>query len=188
MLKVSTRSEITGLPSLDELVAATARGDREAFGRLYEASAGQMFGAAMRLLRSRDLAEEATQEAYLAVWRKAGQYRPERGSAIGWMVGIVRNAAIDRLRKGQPASEVPLDPEMPEAEEEVEKRFLPGLAGNRLRDCLGHLRDQPRRAILLAYYYGFSHAELAKRLDAPTGTVKSWIRRGLGELRECLEG
>lgn len=188
---VVIQPNVSELETLADLLFAAGQGDRSAFARLYKLSAPTLFAVAMRLLRQRELAEEVVQEAYVAIWRKAGQYQLGRGQPMAWMVAVVRNRAIDRLRSQtrEPDVAANLD-DMAE--------FLPGenrgaadpttAVGASLRECLGRLKESQQRAILLAYYHGLTHEELAVRLDTPLGTVKSTVRRGLLQLKECLDG
>ena len=183
-------SEVAELDPLQDLLAATARGDRAAFKRAYQLSSPRLYPIALRLLSRRDAADEVLQEAYVLIWRKASLYRPEKGRPMAWMAAIVRNCAIDRLRSEarQPRSMETWD-EVAEAKADpsVTQMPLPDQIDHGLRKCLGQLQEKPRHAILLAYYHGMTHEELSERLDAPLGTVKSWVRRGLLQLRDCLD-
>ncbi len=190
---MAARTRSTDAAGTDELAAllrATGRGDRDAFARLYQRSASALFAVSLRTLRRRDLAEDVLQEAFLTIWRKAGQYNPDRGRPLAWMITIVRNRAIDRLRAEGRArdmiqgleedSVIAIGPNMGEPP-------IPGHLAKMVRDCIEQLRINYRKSILLAYYYGLTHEELASRLDTPLGTVKSWVRRGLHQLKGCLE-
>ena len=174
----------------NELLLATAAGDRRAFAELYAQTGGQLFGLAQRMLRNRAAAEEVIQEGYVRIWSRAGDFDPARGSALSWMVTIVRNLALDRLRKERAA--VPID-SVPEREHWSDPgpdplaSAMASAEARALRRCLDQLEDGPRRVLTLAYWNGMSHEELAAHIDAPLGTVKSWIRRGLARLKGCLE-
>jgi RNA polymerase sigma-70 factor (ECF subfamily) len=176
--------------SAEDLLAAAAAGDRAAFAQLYRQTAGQLLGLAQRMLQNRAASEEVIQEAFIRIWSRAGEFSPERGAAMAWMVTIVRNGAIDRLRRERGA--VPLD-SVPEREAWKDPGADPlaltimSAEARALRSCLDQLDEAPRRAIMLAYWHGLTHEELAARIDAPLGTVKSWIRRGLARLKGCLE-
>ena len=151
---------------------------------------GQLLGVAQRILGRRDLAEEALQDAMVQVWRKAGQFDAQSGSARGWIYAILRNRCLNILRDQRRLSV--LSPEDLAALQEQRQVAVPTegweiLAGtSRLRDCLHGLDGQSRHAILLAHVAGFSHAEISTRQEVPLGTVKSMIRRGLHALKECL--
>ena len=175
---------------LDALVAATAAGDRAAFAELYHSTSAKLFGVALRILKRRELAEEVLQEAYLAIWRHAGDYRAEKGSPITWMVTITRHRAIDRHRRNRPetpiddevAAEAWADPGPDPLESAIQSDALRAIS-----ECLSTLERRQRDCILLAFYEGYTHQELAARFDSPLGTVKSWVRRGLIQVKECLE-
>lgn len=171
---------------LQELLSRSASGDREAFARLYRHTASRLFGVAIRIAGRGEIAEDALQESFITVWRRAADYDPMRGPALGWMIAIVRNCTIDRLRRRGARPEGHAAPEealnrlaAPDSTDQAELRAL--------RRCLDELEERPRRAVLLAYLYGLSRDELAAQLAVPVGTVKSWIRRSLDRLRRCLE-
>ncbi|WP_118133388.1 sigma-70 family RNA polymerase sigma factor [Oceanicella sp. SM1341] len=170
-----------------EALKRCAAGDQSALQALFTEEAGRMTGIAMRVLRRRDLAEEAVQDAFVQIWRKADTYMPERGSARGWIYTIVRNRALNILRDS--GRELPTLPEDIDTMRETDpvSASWDGLdEASRLRGCLSGLDEVKRRCILMAYVLGYSHGEIAGRLDAPLGTVKAWVRRGLAALRECL--
>lgn len=172
-----------------DLLRACARGERAALARLYQATAPQLFGLALRILRRRDLAEEVLQEAFLAAWRQSGRFDEARGTAMAWLATIVRNRALDQLRRG--GREQPLEPVAIEAWADPDpgpaERASDSEEGRRLRACLEELEEGPRRSLLHAYYDGMTLEEVAGRLATPIGTVKSWVRRSLQRLRRCLE-
>lgn len=164
-------------------LARCAAGDQAALKIIYDLEAPRLTGVAFRLLRRRDLAEEAVHDAFLRVWRGAGTYDPARGAARGWLYAVVRNQALSLLRdEGRFEPAEPAD--LPDNESEAAFEALSDSSA--LRRCLQQLDTGRRRAILLAYVHGFSHGELAGRLGMPLGTVKSWIRRGLASLQACL--
>ena len=173
--------------TLAELLVTVAGGDRAALRTVYERQSVRLFGVANAILRDRDAAADALQDAFLRVSERAGQFDASRGEAAAWLAGIVRHAALDLARKR--GRELPTDdpalgdiPVAPEALEAV----AASAEGRRLRDCLAALDEKNRRGIVLAFVHGLSHAQVAARLELPLGTVKAWIRRGLIQLRECL--
>lgn len=177
----------------DELaawLAACARGEREGLRRIFDAEASRLMTIAHRIVRRRDLAEEVVQDAFLQIWRKAGQYSPARGSARGWIVTIVRNRSLNLLRDAR--REELADVEVLDAMRDTEHRSLAADvyadldAASRLRDCLAQLDEAKRSSIIMAYLSGYTHGEIAGRLSVPLGTAKAWIRRGLSALRECM--
>jgi RNA polymerase sigma-70 factor (ECF subfamily) len=155
---------------------------------IFDREAGRLVAIAERIVRRRDLAEEVVQEAFIRIWTHAHQYRPDRGSARGWIYAIVRNRALNLLRDGKREHTVEEVETLRENEqaEEVMAAWHKLDQNSRLYDCLGTLEETRRRGILLAYIYGYSHGEIAGRLRIPLGTAKSWIRRGLTSLRECM--
>ncbi|MGH8272735.1 MAG: sigma-70 family RNA polymerase sigma factor [Gammaproteobacteria bacterium] len=176
---------------LQRELAACARGEADALQRLYAALSAQLFGVLVRILRRRDLAEEALQDTFLSVWRKASDYDATRGAASTWIFVIARHRALDILRRER--REVPLAPDVltdicdrlpdPDA---AAGGWNP-VGSRRLRACLERLSAEQRRSILLAYFFGLTREEIAARLESPLGTVKSWVRRGLAGLKRCLE-
>ncbi|HUS23814.1 MAG TPA: sigma-70 family RNA polymerase sigma factor [Candidatus Binatia bacterium] len=168
--------------SPEALLARVARRDRAAFEELYRRTAPHLFGVAVRILGQRALAEEALQDAFVQVWQKAGEFRPERAQASTWMSSLVRYRALDALRRT--GRETPLD-SVPEAA--LPRITLDPQTEPALERCLGQLPAEPRTCIALAFVEGCSHPEVAQRVGKPLGTVKSWIRRGLAQLKDCLE-
>jgi RNA polymerase sigma-70 factor (ECF subfamily) len=170
-----------------ELLARVARGERAALKALYDSQRLRLFGIAMAILRDRDAAADALHDGFVHIARRAAQFDPERGPAGAWLGAIVRHAALDIVRRR--GRELPTDdallgdtPVEPTQFDDVAS----GAEGARLRECLAGLEEKNRRGIVLAFVHGLSHPQIAARLDAPLGTVKAWIRRGLLMLRECL--
>jgi RNA polymerase sigma-70 factor (ECF subfamily) len=142
---------------------------------------------ALRIIRNRSLAEEILQEAFIQIWRGAGSFDRARGSGRGWIYTVVRHRALQELRKGSRSPElVSLDAgNEGEAASAVPDR-LDAVEANQLKRCLDQLEPEKRDCIVLAYVEGFTHSEIATKIGAPIGTVKSWVRRGLLALRSCL--
>ncbi len=187
------RDEAQGDP-LAALLEATAAGDRAAFRSLYDRVAPSLLGVALRILRSREAAEEALQESFLAIWQRAGQFSSAKGAAYPWLAMLVRHRAIDKARAGRRHVSsgsiddfVDVDPERLASPWAPQPFARADGEGRDLRVCLSRLNENSRRAIALAFYEGLTHEELAERLGAPLGTVKTWVRRGLQALKECLE-
>lgn len=173
------------------LLGRCAKGDASALKTLFEAEAGRLIAVAERILRRRDLAEEAVQDAFIRIWRSAHQYAPDRGSARGWIYAVVRNRALNMLRDGRREETVD-DAELDLMREDDGSAVLDDVLSrldteSRLRACLEALDETKRRSILMAYILGYTHGEIAGRLGVPLGTAKAWVRRGLGSLRECME-
>jgi len=178
---------MTAALDLPQLLVAVAAGDRAALRAIYERQSVRLFGVANAILRDRDAAGDALQDAFVKIARRAAQFDPARGAAEAWLAGIVRHAALDIIRargRETPTDDPTLGDEAvgPEAEE----RLAASAEGRRLRDCLAGLEPKNREGIVLAFVHGLSHPQIAERLGTPLGTVKSWIRRGLLALRECL--
>jgi RNA polymerase sigma-70 factor (ECF subfamily) len=178
---------------LAALLARIALRDQRAFERLYRATAGHLLGVATAVLMQRERAEEVLQEAYVNVWNGAAGYDPGLATPMTWLINIVRNKAIDRVRTGRAerASTVPLDeeamavadPDQPQPAQWLEQCVL----RQHVDECLAGLSAAQRQAVALAYYRGLVHTEIAAWLDTPLGTVKAWVRRGADRLRDCLE-
>lgn len=170
------------------LLDAVSRGDRNAFSALYECTSAKLYGICLRLLGSEAEAQDVLQEAYVTVWRNAARFDPGRASPITWLAVVVRNKAIDRLRRRTPATGR-LD-EAADVADESDSAFdllERSEEAGRLARCMGELDEQPRAMIRAAFIEGATYPELAEREGVPLGTMKSWIRRGLLRLRGCLE-
>ena len=172
---------------LGQVLRSVAKGDRPAFRLLYEQAGPTLFGICSRILRDRNAAEDAFQEAMLRIWQKSYLYDPAKGGAMNWMVTVVRRVALDRLpaRRTGPVS---LSDESVAALVEALSNQAPrdpSLAPD-LRRCLGLLEQNYRQSVLLAYYYGLSYEELAEHSAVPVGTIKTWIHRAVEKLQLCL--
>lgn len=170
------------------LLKACAGGDRAALKSLYDAEAGRMIGVAQRIVRRRELAEEVVQDAFVQIWRKAGTFSDERGSARGWIYTIVRNRALNLIRDGAREDLVDADSldRVRDESAEIGDAFERLSANSALRRCLEALEAEKRESLLLSYVSGYSHGEIAALLRVPVGTAKSWVRRGLLALRDCM--
>ncbi len=176
------------LPLFD-LLARTALGDQGAFAELYRLTSPKLFAVAIRILKHEERAEECLQEAFVNIWRQAGTYNADKSAPMTWMTTVVRNRALDLLRQRRPEMQAD-DPQVIENIEDNTVRtdaVAFGGESERLARCLDELKVEQRRCLLLAYYEGHTHPELAARLEVPVGTVKTWIRRGLQQLRQCLD-
>jgi len=172
------------------LLAETAAGRESAFARLYELTAGRLLAVARSIVGGRgDVAEDVLQDSFVRVWRWAHRYDPDKGTAYGWLVRIVRNRALtarETLHRRE------------DGHDELEGRSLASLnvdpadqalrseGARRVKACLANLPTNHRRALTLCYFEGLTHAELARRLDVQLGTAKSWVRRGLAQMNRCL--
>lgn len=175
------------------LIEQVASGDQHALKRLYELSSGRLYGLALRVLREPAWAEDALQEAFLTVWRSAADYRASLSPPLAWLGLIVRSRALDVLRR-QTAQGHPITQELDDTLADTLESDMPdplqhSLASQQsqaLHVCLSRLDNSQREVVSLAYLRDLSHAELAAQLHLPLGTVKSWIRRGLEQLRVCM--
>jgi RNA polymerase sigma-70 factor (ECF subfamily) len=175
---------------LSDLIARVARGDRRALNAVYDRTSAKLYGVCLRIARDRDAADDILQNVYLKVWSRAGRFNPDFASPITWLCAIARNTAIDWVRKhGSPALSVPGPAQATDAGfNEALEVMTAGEDRAQIFDCLEALSPQQQRAITLAFFDGLSHSELATTMRTPLGTTKSWIRRGLLELRGCLQG
>ena len=173
-------------PSDEQVLEAVGRGDHDALGTLYDRFGRLAYGLAFRILRDQSLAEDAVQEAFLAVWRSADAYKRERAKPSTWILTVVHRRAVDLVRReerrrGEPLEAAP-EPTSGPADEDATLRARRAA----VQAALTELPDDQRRALELAYYGGLTQSELAERLGVPLGTVKSRMFAGLGRLRELL--
>lgn len=166
-----------------------AAGDRAALRQLYQATSAKLFGVCLRILSNRDESEDVLQEVYITIWRRADRFEAGRASVMTWISTIARNRAIDRLRARGPLAyaeqveELEIDDGQPRADALLEA----AQDGEALGKCLSELDERTEKVIRTAFFEGVTYEALATRMDAPLGTVKSWIRRGLAKLKGCLE-
>ncbi|HWB49907.1 MAG TPA: sigma-70 family RNA polymerase sigma factor [Stellaceae bacterium] len=172
---------------LQELLRKTAAGDSAAFATLYKQTSAKLFGVAVRIAGRGEIAEDALQECFVLVWRRAREYDPQRGGVMSWLIAIARNCTIDSLRRRGARPEGHAVPEEALRQLAAPDATERGAELRALHSCLGELEEKPRQAVMLAYLYGLSREELAARLAVPVGTVKSWIRRSLDRLKRCLD-
>lgn len=166
-----------------------AQGDRAALRAVYDLTSAKLLGICMHFLSDRALAEDVLQEVYLNVWQGAAAFDPQRASPITWLCMIARNRAIDwRRASGRyeaavraAADDMPVETTTGDGGSAAEERH------QLLHRCLATLEAAPRASIRSAFLEGFTYAELATRASVPLGTMKSWVRRGLAQLRKCIE-
>jgi RNA polymerase sigma-70 factor (ECF subfamily) len=182
----------------DELMALidrVARRDEPALKALYDQTSGKLYGLALRVVRNHEWAEDALQETFLQIWRTAPDYRASLSPPMAWLGLIVRSRSLDLLRRRKAEREHLTD--------QIDEAMADTLAGDApnpmdtslasqqawaLHQCLGKLENRQREVVSLAYLRDLSHGELAQQLKLPLGTVKTWIRRGLDQLRSCMAG
>ena len=173
---------------IEQLIGRVALRDRAAFVDLYNRTSAKLFGVCLRVLNDRAEAEDALQEVYVKVWRNAEKFAPSRYSPITWLVAVARNHSIDRLRARMPEA-VELD----EAEEvsddapNPERATMAASERRQIDGCLDELEEARADAVRGAYLDGMSYQDLARRHDVPLNTMRTWLRRSLMKLKECLE-
>ncbi|WP_322937554.1 ECF RNA polymerase sigma factor SigK [Nocardioides bizhenqiangii] len=178
-----------GGAELAHLLQRSAKGDRDAFASLYDATAARVHGLAVRVVRDRAQAEEVTQEAFLEIWRTASRFDPERGSALSWLLTIVHRKAVDRVRSAEAATRRDATyhhRNQTVAHDVTADAAQASLEARRVRAALGGLTEVQREAIELAFFGGYTHTEVAVLLDLPVGTAKTRIRDGLIRLRDTI--
>ena len=167
------------------LLRASGRGDRAAFKALYEQTSSMLFGLLVTILRDREISREVAQEVYVTIWRRAKTFDAERGNPISWMRTIARTRATDRIRAERARSCVLFTDEVPDIAD-----LSPGAEASvdavAVRRALETLRPEYRKVLLLSYFKGYSNTELAALLEIPVGTAKTWVRRGLEDLKTAL--
>lgn len=172
----------------EAIVALIARSHEVALAELYDRYGAAAFGLARRILRDEALAEDAVQEAFLAIWRGASRFIPERSKASTWILTLVHRRAVDLVRREERRRTEPLeDTDLAGAESSAEDVAWLRFERDRVQVALRQLPDQQREAIELAYYGGFTQSELAERLGQPLGTIKSRMFAGLNRLSELLD-
>lgn len=174
------------------LLDRCGRGDESALKSLYTATSPKLYSLLLRIVKKRETAEEILQEVFLKVWNRADDYHSGKGSVMTWICTIARNRALDEIRKRNPAEP---GPEIDETSWDDESGMFMGPLQDTMREsearrievCLESLENNQKQSIFLAFFHGKTHIEIARFLDIPLGTVKSWVRRGLKQLRDCLD-
>lgn len=178
------------LPTLETLLARCGAGDADGLRLLYDRTSAHLFGLLVRILVREDLAQEALQDVFVSIWRNAAKYNERKGAAFTWIVSIARYRAIDIVRSRR--RETHVGETVAASVDDAGDDDVPALVDQhtdsvRLKNCMQKLQISQRNAISLAFLSGLTHREVAERLGAPLGSIKSWIRRGLDELKGCLE-
>ncbi len=169
------------------LLKRCADGDQAAFRRLYDDQSPRLYGLALRLMKQPALAADAVHDAFIQVWQRSARFDPSRGQAEAWLSSLLRYRAIDILRRRSREFYGLERTDEPDTGPDAFTLLADRADGDALHRCLDGLEPTQRRAVQLAFMEGLSHTELAARLDAPLGTVKSWVRRALLALKRCLE-
>ncbi|MBK8455848.1 MAG: sigma-70 family RNA polymerase sigma factor [Phyllobacteriaceae bacterium] len=170
-----------------KLILRVALRDRAAFDALYTATSAKLFGVCLRVLRDRGEAEEALQDVFVRVWTKADSFAVSALSPLSWLVAIARNRSIDRLRQRRPTTSIDAAADIATNEPDPERRAELSSEGARIDECMDELEPARAAAVRAAYVDGASYAELAARHGVPLNTMRTWLRRSLMKLKECLE-
>ena len=173
----------------EEVLVLIARGDEQALGALYDRYGRLIFGLALRIVGDRLTAEEVVQDVFQLVWQHTSGFRPEAGSVAGWIVGIARHRAIDRIRSQKHKArqqDTPIDDAMAAVLSDSSNVEQEAVSRTDVRAALGELPAEQRQAIELAYYGGLTAVEIASSMGTPVGTVKTRLRLGLSKLRTVL--
>lgn len=170
------------------LIGRVALGDRAAFRRLYDLTSPKLFSVCLRILRDRGEAEDALQEVYVKVWHNASKFQVSGYSSITWLSAVARHHAIDRIRARKPiAADIEQVMEAPDDRPDPERSVLMASERGRIDRCLDELKAERAEAVRGAYVEGYSYQELADRYRLPVNTLRTWLRRSLKSLRDCLE-
>ncbi|NBD30058.1 MAG: sigma-70 family RNA polymerase sigma factor [Alphaproteobacteria bacterium] len=184
---------MTDRADLETMLARTGLGDRDAFEAMYNATSAKLFGVCLRVLKNRSEAEDTLQEVYLRIWDAAVGFRPGAASPMSWMITIARNRAIDRLRARKPVTETStradgtdLLADLADDAPGPEQVVLAGEVRAQVLRCFEELPEDRAIAVRRAYLDGDSYADLARHFDVPMNTMRTWLRRSLLKLRDCL--
>ncbi len=173
-----------------ELIAKVAAQDRAAFRALYSAAASKLLGVTLRILGNRTEAEDAVQEVFTRVWLRAARFDADKGRGMTWLIAIARNHAIDRLRSKSPAQAGATGDELdtvPDSRASAEGTLIAKGEARRIADCFATLEPDKAQAVRGAYLDGLSYIDLADRYAVPLNTMRTWLRRSLLKLRECMD-
>lgn len=172
---------------IENLIERSALGDRNAFSALYDATSAKLFGVCLRVLNNRADAEETLQEAYVRIWQKAGSYAANGYSPMTWLITLTRNLAIDKLRaRKPPAEEIGAVRDLSDDAPTPEAAAVAASERARIVACLEELEGDRARAVRGAYLQGDSYQDLADRFGVPLNTMRTWLRRSLLKLKDCL--
>ncbi|NNE79455.1 MAG: sigma-70 family RNA polymerase sigma factor [Silicimonas sp.] len=172
---------------VEHLIAKTALGDKSAFSVLYDATSAKLFGVCLHILKDRTEAEDALQDVYLRIWNKADSYAITGHSPMTWLITVARNLAIDRLRaRKETAGDLDTASELPDARPGPEAAAIASSELRRFEDCLNELKSEHASAVKGAYLNGDTYLDLSERYSVPLNTMRTWLRRSLLKLKDCL--
>jgi RNA polymerase sigma-70 factor (ECF subfamily) len=183
---MSTNEAVTAAFDYESTLEACARGDRHALRALYDNEAHRLLGVALRIVRDHHVAQDVLQDAFVQIWRSAGTFQRALGSGRGWLHTVVRRRALDAVRRGPRELMAGDDLEAMADAAALLVNDGESDAAEALSHCLKALDERKRVCIVAAYVNGYTHQEIAQQLQAPLGSVKAWIRRGLLSLRQCM--
>lgn len=191
MGRAETDDSLDRRQRLSDALLRAGEGSEAALAEVYSLTAAKLFGICLRILGDRGEAEDVLQEVYVSVWRRAADFDPGRASPVTWLATLARNRAIDMLRSGarRRASAAPIEAAVAEPDQAGGPASELEASSDRARllRCIGELERRQSNAIRTAFFEGLSYADLAEREGVPLGTMKSWVRRGLLRLRDCME-
>ncbi len=183
---------MTDNQKLNELLLQVSLSNQKAFTQLYKLSSAKLFAISIRIIKEQSLAEDILQESFMQIWNKAASFDVQKAQAITWMGTIVRNKSIDLIRKRVKENNcIDLEEELIDVKDEVNNPENLAIAKGMLNDvnkCMTTFKSDYRSVILLSYLEGYSHQQIANKIEKPIGTIKSWISRGTEELKKCLRG
>lgn len=178
---------MSDIAHIEDLIARVALRDRKAFSELYDRTSAKLFGVCLRVLNNRAEAEEALQEVFIRIWHKADRYSAGGYSPMTWLITLARNLSIDRIRaRRAPTDDIDEANDIASSDPTPEAAVIAQSEADRIGACLGELEDDRADAVRGAYLEGLSYKELAERHDVPLNTMRTWLRRSLQKLRECL--
>lgn len=189
-IRNATSMKSTKPQQLEELLALCSLNDQSAFAQLYQHVAAKLNGIAYRVLNNTEIANEVLQEAFVQIWKNAGEYRSDKAEPMTWMASIVRYRAYDRIKfekrrieGSQMKADIDNFDDIPNIQNDATQACE---MNQQLSICLDALESNQRESVLMAYYYGFSRDEISTKFDTPVNTIKSWLRRGIERLQQCL--
>jgi len=178
---------MTTIQDIENLIFRVALGDRRAFGALYDATSAKLFGVCLRILNNRAEAEDALQEAFVNIWQKSDTYAANGLSPMTWLITLTRNKAIDKIRaRKAPTTDIEAAYDLADPNPTPEAAAIASSERARIDGCLAELEETLASAVRGAYLDGDSYQELATRFNVPLNTMRTWLRRSLLKLRECL--
>lgn len=187
MVPQESTPNLTDISDIEEWIVRTSLGDRAAFDALYNATSAKLFGVCIRVLSNRAEAEDALQDSFVRIWQNAEQYKANGYSPMTWLITLTRNLAIDRLRaRKAPSEDIQDRNDLADAGPTPEESTIAASERAQIDLCLEELDDPKAGAVRGAYLEGETYDELATRYDVPVNTMRTWLRRSLLKLKECL--